>query len=113
MHTHHGCWGDNNPLNDLFEQWLAADEDWRKTRVYARMTNNTGHIDSDMREWITLTEMMTKMGTSAAEAMAAIMETTKPEHCRDHPDAPGVKDPHTHTCIYTTIKISNMSTQCF
>lgn len=77
------------------------------------MTNNTGHIDSDMREWITLTEMMTKMGTTAAEAMAAVMETTKPEHCRDHPDAPGVKDPHTHTCIYTTIKISNMSAQCF
>ena len=71
------------------------------------MTNSTGHIDSDMREWITLTEMITKMGQTAAEAMAGIMETSKPEHCRDHPDAPGVKDPHTH------IENFNTSTQCF
>ena len=97
MHTHHGCWGDSIPLNDLFEQWIAGDEDWRKTRVYARMTNNTGHIDSDMREWVTLTEMENKMGKSAAEAMASFMETSRPEKCRDHPDAPGIKDPR--TCI--------------
>lgn len=56
------------------------------------MTTQTGKLDSDVRDWLTVAEMEAKMGKDAAKAMIAFKEANHPEHCRDHPDAPGVKD---------------------
>ena len=56
------------------------------------MTSQSGKVDSDVRDWLTFAELEAKLGKDAAKAMVAFKEANHPEHCRDHPDAPGVKD---------------------
>lgn len=86
--------GDMNPLHELFEQWLAADQDWRKSRAYIRATNKQGKVDSDARDWLTKEQLEMKIGKSAAASMVEHLEANQPEKVRDHPDGPpGVKDP--------------------
>eukprot|EP00435_Cladocopium_sp_Y103_P015384 s2779_g3.t1 len=74
---------------DLFEQWLTAGQDWKKSQVYINISNNVGNIDTNARDWLTLGELETKLGAEAAKSMKDFLETHKPEKCRDHPDAPG------------------------
>ena len=85
------CPGDMTPLQELFDQWLAAGQDWKKSEVYIKITNNVGSLDTDARDWLTLGELTQKIGAEAAESMQTFLEENKPEKCRDHPDAPGVK----------------------
>ena len=79
-------------LYDLYENWVAAGEDWRKTKIFVKMTNSSGSIDSDSKGWLTFKELCDKMGDDAAAAMTKYLEAHKPEQCRDHPDAPGIED---------------------
>ena len=76
----------------MFAQWVANGEDWRKTQIFARISHSTGKVDSDARDWLTRVELEQKMGKQGADAMIAFLEAKQPEKCRDHPDAPGLKD---------------------
>ena len=71
---------------------MSGDEDWRKTRAFASVTNSTGKIESDSKDWVSRLELVQKMGETGADKMIAHMEATNPEKCRYHPDAPGVED---------------------
>ena len=80
------------PLQDLFGQWLEAGGDWQKSKVFIESTNKEGTVDTDTRGWVTLAELEHKMGHVGAESMVNYLEQNRPDQCRDHPDAPGVKD---------------------
>ena len=80
------------PLQDLFAQWLEAGGDWTKSQVYIESTNREGTTDVDTRGWVTQGELELKMGKLGAESMVNYLEENRPDQCRDHPDAPGVKD---------------------
>jgi len=84
--------GDSSALHELYENWIASGEDWRKTRIYIKMTDNSGKIDADARDWLCKTELVQKMGEAGATAMINFLEEQKPDQVRDHPDAPGIKD---------------------
>ena len=84
--------GDTSALHELYENWIASGEDWRKTKIYIKMTDNSGKIDSDARDWLCKTELVQKMGEAGASAMISFLEKHKPEQVRDHPDAPGIED---------------------
>ena len=84
--------GDSSGLHELYENWIASGEDWRKTRIYIKMTDNSGKIDADARDWLCKTELVQKMGEAGAGAMISFLEEHKPDQVRDHPDAPGIKD---------------------
>ena len=90
--------GDKSQLQDLFEQWVTGDEDWCKTRAFAKITNSSGKLENDVKDWVTRLELVQKMGENAADAMIAYMEQHNQEKIRDHPDAPGIKD--SFTCIW-------------
>ena len=91
--------GDKSQLHDLFDQWVAGDEDWRKTRAFAQISNSSGKIENDMKDWVTRMELVQKMGETAAEKMIQHMEENNPDKVRDHPDAPGIKDSSTLGCF--------------
>lgn len=84
--------GDVKPLQDLFGQWLEAGGDWQKSKVFIESTNKEGTVDTDTRGWVTLAELEHKMGHVGAESMVNYLEQNRPDQCRDHPDAPGVKE---------------------
>ena len=84
--------GDMSALHELYENWVAAGEDWRKTKVYVKMTNSQGNIENESKGWLSVQELENKLGSTAAKAMIDHLEVKKPDQCRYHPDAPGIKD---------------------
>ena len=84
--------GDGQPLQELFEQWILGEEDWRKSQVHLRISNATGKVAAYARDWLTEEELANKVGQKAAESMIAFLEGNCPEKIRDHPDAPGIKE---------------------
>eukprot|EP00435_Cladocopium_sp_Y103_P073427 s58_g43.t1 len=83
---------DDKALQDLFQQWLEAGGDWKKSKIYIESCQKEGTTDTDTRGWVTQGELELKMGKAAADSMKKYLEENRPEQCRDHPDAPGVKD---------------------
>ena len=85
--------GNIGPLQELFAEWCTADEDWTKSALFIKISSATGHISSDSKGWLSIAEVQTKLGEAGAKSMIDYLEKNKPAQCRDHPDAPGVKDP--------------------
>ena len=92
----------------MFEQWLSAGEDWKQSKIYIRQCSQSGQVDSDARDWLTLGELENKMGKAAAESMVKFLEANRPHQCRDHTDAPGVKDPDVDFWMTPAFKTSWM-----
>ena len=51
-----------------------------------------GKVDTDARDWLTIKEVKEKLGDTAGQEMIDYLEVERPTQCRDHPDAPGIKD---------------------
>ena len=102
MHFHHQFFrikpgltnlqGDIGPLHGLFEQWVTADEDWRQTQVYVECCKKEGTITSDARDWLTIAQVKAMLGEDGGTSMIKYLEENEAEKCRDHPDAPNIKD---------------------
>lgn len=99
--------GDKSQLYELFEEWVKGSEEWRKSQLYARITNSHGTIEADASDWLTRAELVAKLGETAADLMIAHLEANCPEKCRDHPDAPGIKD-HSATVRDISLDLSNI-----
>ena len=95
----------------LFEEWLNSGEDWRSTETYLRVKNSSGEIDSSQRDWVTRQELEQKIGKEAADRLIDYLERNRPEQCRDHPDAPGIKHSAREcVCVCVTCQIYASST---
>jgi len=79
-------------LHDLFEKWVSADEDWRKTELFVEISEKKGKVNADTRDWLSISELQGKLGVDGAASMIKFLEENEPLKCRDHPDAPGIKD---------------------
>lgn len=71
---------------------MTAGEDWHKSQLYIRIKSKTGTVNSDARDWQSHAQLQASLGKAAADSMVAFLEQNNPEKCRDHPDAPGIKD---------------------
>ena len=73
---------------------------WRVAQVPVvhRISNSVGKLENDARGWVTKAELEKKIGEEAAKSMTAFLESTAPEKCRDHPDAPGIQDTSMDLC---------------
>jgi hypothetical protein len=98
MHALLNSLGDSTQLHDMFEQWMASGEEWHKSQLYIRISNSVGKLENDARGWVTKAELEKKIGEEAAKSMIAFLESTAPEKCRDHPDAPGIQDTSMDLC---------------
>ena len=71
--------------------WLASAENWKKSCGYLTACNKSGTRRVGIKRWMTMAEMITKLGEKTAAAIAEyklsqpdVME----EEVRWHPDAP-------------------------
>ena len=75
----------------LFDAWLTAGEDWKKSKLLEILRSKTGSRKRGIRKWLTFDEMEQKWGKQIAQEIREAKlndPDLKARETRDHPDLP-------------------------
>ncbi|CAE7282081.1 PLCXD2, partial [Symbiodinium microadriaticum] len=84
----------------MFEAWLAANEDWKKSSLLVTLRRKGASARRGLRKWVLYSEMIEKWGETIAQAMVEAKQAD--EHKRKHeirpfPDAPHLQQ---YLCLF-------------
>ena len=84
----------------MFEAWLAANEDWKKSSLLVTLRRKGASARRGLRKWVLYSEMIEKWGETIAQAMVEAKQAD--EHKRQHeirpfPDAPHLQQ---YLCLF-------------
>ena len=89
-------------LQVLQEQWLQCDGAWKKSTFYLEIKKSKAERKRGCRMWMTRAQLVAKYNSeSLADEIIANKEADpNGNQVKDHPDAPGNKDPVSVTIDY-------------
>ena len=73
---------------------MSASGDWKKSKLYIQATESHSNKKMGKRKWFLKSEMISRFGEAATEAMIQRKEGDKDlreTECRYHPDCPDVE----------------------
>ena len=85
-------------LSVLQEQWLQCDGNWKKSSFYLEIKKSKAERKRGCRMWMTRAQLIAKYGSAALADEIISNKEADPSgtQTKDHPDAPGNKDPHVY-----------------
>ena len=65
---------DSSARSVLFEDWLKSGENWKSSKLLARLRNRSSSARRGMRKWLFWSEMVTRFGQEVALALKETKE---------------------------------------
>ena len=86
--------GTRREMSYLYESWMSAGEDWKKSTVWINIQSKSGTIRKGVKCWMTRNQITQRLGKELMEDICSYKlssDELKEKETRFHPDAPGVE----------------------